>query len=58
MFQEMWDKKLFQEASIDGDQTDKLVRILDSVVIKLEGGTDNDLKVSFYFKKKTNRKNI
>lgn len=30
---------------MDTNQTDKLLRLLDTVVIKLEGGTDEDLKV-------------
>ena len=33
------------DISLDGDKSDALVRILDSVVIKLEGGTDLDLTV-------------
>lgn len=32
-------------ASVDTTQTEKLLRLLDTVVIKLEGGTDADLKV-------------
>lgn len=32
-------------ASVDTTQTEKLLRLLDTVVIKLEGGTDDDLKV-------------
>lgn len=31
--------------NVDTNQTDKLLRLLDTVVIKLEGGTDEDLKV-------------
>lgn len=34
-----------EKVSIDQDQTDPLLRLLDAVVIKLEGGTDEDLKV-------------
>jgi hypothetical protein len=31
--------------SIDGDQTEQLVKLLDSAVIMLEGGTEFDLQV-------------
>ncbi|KAJ6645884.1 Serrate RNA effector molecule like [Pseudolycoriella hygida] len=31
--------------SVDTTQTEKLLRLLDTIVIKLEGGTDEDLKV-------------
>lgn len=31
--------------NVDTNQSDKLLRLLDTVVIKLEGGTDEDLKV-------------
>lgn len=31
--------------NVDTTQSDKLLRLLDTVVIKLEGGTDEDLKV-------------
>ena len=30
---------------MDVDKSDKLIRLLDTVVIKLEGGTEEDLKV-------------
>lgn len=33
------------DVCVDADNTDPLVRLLDSVVIKLEGGSDFDLKV-------------
>ena len=33
------------ELSVDADQSEKLVKLLDAVVIKLEGGTDLDLQV-------------
>ncbi len=45
VFQDFWDKKLFQEVTVDADKSDGLVKILDSVVIMLEGGDENDLKV-------------
>ena len=31
--------------SVDADQSDQLLKLLDSVVIKLEGGTDLDLQI-------------
>lgn len=30
--------------TVDVDKSEKLIRLLDTVVIKLEGGTDEDLK--------------
>lgn len=30
--------------TVDVEKSDKLIRLLDTVVIKLEGGTDEDLK--------------
>lgn len=33
------------DVSVDTTQTEKLLRLLDTVVIRLEGGTDEDLKV-------------
>lgn len=33
------------KVSVDADQIDSLLRLLDVVVIKLEGGTEEDLKV-------------
>lgn len=34
-----------ESISVDADQSDQLLKLLDSVVIKLEGGTDLDLQV-------------
>lgn len=34
-----------EKVSVDQDQTDPLLRLLDAVVIKLEGGSEEDLKV-------------
>lgn len=34
-----------ENISVDADQSDQLLKLLDSVVIKLEGGTDLDLQV-------------
>ena len=36
----------FENVSVDNDQSDSIVKLLDSVVILLEGGTDFDLQVS------------
>lgn len=36
---------LVTTVNVDTNQSDKLLRLLDTVVIKLEGGTDEDLKV-------------
>lgn len=33
------------KVSVDADQADALLHLLDAVVIKLEGGTEEDLKV-------------
>lgn len=33
------------KVSIDADQADVLLRLLDAVVIKLEGGTEEDLQI-------------
>ena len=45
VFMKFFDEKKFQETSIDGDQSDALVKLLDSVVIYLEGGTEFDLQI-------------
>ncbi len=45
VFQDFNNKKLFEGLSVDGDKSDELVKVLDSVVIMLEGGTEDDLKV-------------
>lgn len=33
------------KSSVDADQADPLLHLLDAVVIKLEGGTEEDLKI-------------
>jgi hypothetical protein len=33
------------KVSVDADQADMLLRLLDAVVIKLEGGTEEDLQI-------------
>ena len=35
----------FESVYVDNDQADSIVKLLDSVVILLEGGTDFDLQV-------------
>jgi hypothetical protein len=37
----------YLQVTIDGDQTEQLIKLLDSVVIMLEGGTEFDLQVWF-----------
>ncbi|KAK7086724.1 hypothetical protein SK128_028093 [Halocaridina rubra] len=44
VFVELYDAKRM-ENTVDADQSDQLLKLLDSVVIKLEGGTDLDLQV-------------
>lgn len=39
------DAGLVTSVNVDTNQSDKLLRLLDTAVIKLEGGTDEDLKV-------------
>lgn len=45
VFIEMLESEEIDKVSVDVDQTDQLLRLLDAVVIKLEGGTEEDLKV-------------
>lgn len=45
MFSEVLHSGLVTSVNVDTNQADKLLRLLDTVVIKLEGGTDEDLKV-------------
>jgi len=45
VFQEFMDREMFKVLTLDGDKQDALIKVLDSVVIKLEGGTDFDLTV-------------
>lgn len=42
---EMWSQNAFDDIALDSDKGDALLRLLDTVVIKLEGGTELDLKV-------------
>lgn len=45
MFSEVLQAGLVTSVNVDTNQSDKLLRLLDTVVIKLEGGTEEDLKV-------------
>ena len=45
VFTRFLEEKRFNEIAIDGDQSDPMVKLLDSVVIFLEGGTDFDLEI-------------
>ncbi|XP_014260157.1 serrate RNA effector molecule homolog isoform X2 [Cimex lectularius] len=45
VFLEMLNKSKIDEVRVDADQGDAVVKLLDSVVIRLEGGTDLDLQV-------------
>lgn len=45
MFSDVLSTGLVTSVNVDTNQSDKLLRLLDTVVIKLEGGTDEDLKV-------------
>ena len=44
VFQQFLETGMIDDLQMDCDAQDSLIRILDSVVIKLEGGTDFDLK--------------
>lgn len=45
VFGELFEMNRMENISVDADQSDQLLKLLDSVVIKLEGGTDLDLQV-------------
>lgn len=45
MFSELLDRGEIAKVSVDTTNTDQLTRLLDTVVIKLEGGSDEDLQV-------------
>ena len=47
VFIKFMDEDKLNTISIDGDQSDILVKLLDSVVIYLEGGSELDLQVNF-----------
>lgn len=44
MFVELLQDNSITTVSVDTNQSDKLLRLLDTVVIKLEGGTEEDIK--------------
>lgn len=45
VFMELLEKNCIDAVSIDVEKSDPIVHLLDAVVIKLEGGTDLDLKI-------------
>ena len=45
VFLEMLEVGEIDKVSVDADQADALLHLLDAVVIKLEGGTEEDLQV-------------
>ena len=45
MFTKFLKQEKFDKVTVDNDQSDAIVKLLDSVVILLEGGTDFDLQV-------------
>lgn len=49
VFNEFRKTEMFKGLAIDAEQQDALVKLLDSVVIFLEGGNENDLKVMLPF---------
>jgi len=48
VFQEFFATDIFTDLTLDGDKQDALIKVLDSVVIKLEGGSDFDLTILDY----------
>jgi len=45
VFNKFLEQEKFDKVAVDNDQSDSIVKLLDSVVILLEGGTDFDLQV-------------
>jgi hypothetical protein len=43
VFMEFMEQNRHDKVSVDADQSEQLIRLLDAVVIRLEGGTDYDL---------------
>ncbi|XP_019729670.1 serrate RNA effector molecule homolog isoform X2 [Hippocampus comes] len=41
----LWDNKWLEDMSLDMEHTTAIIKVLDAAVIKMEGGTDLDLKV-------------
>ncbi|CDW52636.1 serrate RNA effector molecule [Trichuris trichiura] len=44
VFMELMDKGYVKKCSLDQDHAENLIKLMDAVVIKLEGGTDEDLE--------------
>ena len=47
VFNKFLKQNKFDKVAVDNDQSDSIVKLLDSVVILLEGGTDFDLQVIY-----------
>lgn len=45
VFLDLLESGNIERISVDIEQSDQILRLLDSVVIKLEGGTEEDLKI-------------
>lgn len=45
VFMDLLNKGYFENQAVQMDNSESLIRIMDAVVIKLEGGTDEDLKI-------------
>lgn len=43
VFMEFLEQNRLDKVTVDADQSEQLIRLLDAVVIRLEGGTDYDL---------------
>lgn len=48
MFSELLNSNAIAQVSVDTSQSEQLLRLLDTVVIKLEGGTDEDVAALDY----------
>ena len=46
VFNKFLKQEKFDKVTVDNDQSDSIVKLLDSVVILLEGGNDFDLQVN------------
>ena len=56
VFMKFMEESRFKGISIDGDQSDTLVKLLDSAVIFLEGGTEFDIQVLYKSKTHFNQR--
>lgn len=43
VFMELYEKKYFENVSLDVDKAEQIIKVLDAAVIKMEGGNDFDL---------------